>query len=133
MVPDRTASPLVRPSATTLASECALVYGGAMRGTTGQVRTARTARIAAGVVLAVVAVIGPTQRAVAITWSQAEVAVAVPSDAPHDGLAGGVVDADTAGSQPAATGPSPVLLLIAALGILIGVLIVTRSRRGPDG
>jgi hypothetical protein len=72
-------------------------------------------------------------RAIAITINPAEAPMALLTPAPHEGAGGGVIDADTAGGPAQSTGPSPVILLIAALGVLVGVLLITRPRRrGPD-
>ena len=71
--------------------------------------------------------------AAAMTITQVEAPMLVQTADPHQGAGDGVADADTAGKPADSSGPSPVLLLIAALGLLIGVLVVTRPRRrGPD-
>ena len=67
------------------------------------------------------------------TMLQGEAPIVLPTAAPHGDPGGGVVDADTAGGPTAAEGPNPAFLLIAALGVLVGVLVITRPRRrGPD-
>jgi hypothetical protein len=44
-----------------------------------------------------------------------------------------VVDADTASKPTDSSSPNPVILLLAALGVLIGVLVMTRPKRpGSD-
>jgi lysozyme family protein len=78
-------------------------------------------------------------RAEAITLNPAEAPIPLLSTpvpqlavGANGGTDSGVVEADTAGGPAQSTGPSPVILLIAALGLLVGVLLVTRPRRrGP--
>jgi hypothetical protein len=83
-------------------------------------------------VLSGLAFAAPTHHASAINLTQAEAPIALVTTAPQPGT-GGVVNADTAGGPAAASGPNPVLVLLAALGVLVGVLIITRPRRrGPD-
>jgi uncharacterized membrane protein HdeD (DUF308 family) len=88
------------------------------------------ARLAAlGVVIAVVLLVA-APGASAINVTQAEAAIPLLTADPHHGAGDGVVDADTQG--PAETsGGNNVILLVAALGVLIGVLLITRPRRGP--
>ena len=74
-----------------------------------------------------------TPHASAVTLMQGDSPFVLPTAAPHDDVGGGVVDADTAGGPAKSEGPNPVFLLIAALGVLVGVLLLTRPRhRGPD-
>lgn len=83
--------------------------------------------------LGVAALLGaPSARAVTLT--QAEAPFVAQTADPHAGGGGGsVVDADTTSGPTESSGPNPVILLIAALGVLIGVLVVTRPKRpGPD-
>ena len=92
------------------------------------------ARVAAlGFVAAVVVAVagfGVTGRAEAIALMQAEAPIPVQTADPHRGAGDGVVDADT--QQPTQVeGSNNIVLLVAALGVLIGVLIVARPRRGP--
>ena len=71
--------------------------------------------------------------AAAITITQVEAPMLLQTADPHQGAGDEVADADTAGKPAESSGPSPILLLIAALGLLVGVLVVTRPRRrGPD-
>ena len=73
---------------------------------------------------------GGAQRADAITLVPAEAAVPLLTADAHHGAGDGVVDADT--KEPTQVeGSNNIVLLIAALGVLIGVLVVTRPRRGP--
>ena len=72
----------------------------------------------------------------AITLTQAEAPIPVQSANPHAGGGGGaggagdVADLDT--KEPTeAVSTNNIVLLIAALGVLIGVLIVTRRKSGP--
>ncbi|HEX3263640.1 MAG TPA: hypothetical protein VHR37_08260 [Solirubrobacterales bacterium] len=82
---------------------------------------------------AAIAFLASTPATKAITLMQGDAPVALSSAAPNDGLGAGVLNADTAGGPAASDGPNTVLLLIAALGVLVGVLVVTRPRRrGPD-
>ncbi|HET9852692.1 MAG TPA: hypothetical protein VFP56_09330 [Candidatus Limnocylindrales bacterium] len=114
------------------------------RGGVGTVRVRTVAvgvRVAAAVavLLAVVVVLafaGP-QRAAAINLTQAEAPIPVLTADPqprdvdkHLGAGDGVVDADTTGPAQVESSNN-VVFLIAALGVLIGVLIVARPRRGP--
>ena len=81
------------------------------------------------VALAVVG-FGVAGRADAITLTQAEAPLPVQTADPHVGAGDGVVDADT--QQPTQVESSNnIVLLVAALGVLIGVLIVAHPRRGP--
>ena len=69
-------------------------------------------------------------RADAINMTQAEAPIPVLTADPHQGAGDGVIDADTQGPAQAERS-SNVVFLIAALGVLIGVLIIARPRRGP--
>ena len=74
---------------------------------------------------------GAAPRASAITLTQAAAPFVVQTAGPHQDGTGGVIVADT--QEPdAAAGSNNLVLLVAALGALLGVLIVTRSRRGPE-
>jgi hypothetical protein len=87
---------------------------------------------AAAVVVAVLVVVAfaGAGRADAINLTQAEAPIPVLTADPHEGAGDGVVNADT--TKPAqAESSNNVVFLIAALGVLIGVLIIARPRRGP--
>jgi hypothetical protein len=88
-------------------------------------------RLTVLVVLAAVVLLGVAAGpSAAINVTQAEAALPLQTADPHEGAGDGVVDADTE-SPTQASGSNNVVLLIAALGILAGVLLVTRPRRGP--
>ena len=69
--------------------------------------------------------------AAAVTLTQAEAPIPVQTMAPNPGGADGIPDLDTKEPTEAAT-TNNIVLLIAALGVLVGVLIVTRRKSGPD-
>jgi hypothetical protein len=102
-------------------------------GRDGLANTAMLTKIAvAALVLAgllVVAFAG-AGRADAINLTQAEAPISVLTADPHQGAGDGVIDADTTGPAQVESSNN-VVFLIAALGVLIGVLIVARPRRGP--
>ena len=121
MVPTRWSqnAPL-RPS---LAVSAPVRYGAAMA------KLAAQGLIAAAVVAVFMAVSAPPAEAINLT--QAEAAMPVLTADPHQGPGEGVVNADT--KEPTeAVGGNNVVLLIAALGVLIGILLITRPRRGPQ-
>ena len=68
----------------------------------------------------------------AINLTQAEAALPLLTADPHHGAGAGdgVIEGDV--KEPTeSTGSNNIILLIAALGVLIAILIVTRPRRGP--
>lgn len=77
-------------------------------------------------------VLGSPGQAGAVNLTQAEAAMPLLTADPHQGAGAGdgVIDGDV--KEPTeSSGSNNVILLIAALGVLIGILIVTRPRRGP--
>jgi hypothetical protein len=120
MVPDRTAS-----TTSVLALEPRVGYGAAMGMGRGGMLGAVVLLLLAGSLLAAT---DPAPSS-AITLTQAEAALPLLTADPHHGPGDGVANADT--EEPTqAVGGNNVVLLIAALGVLIGVLIVTRARPG---
>ena len=95
----------------------------------GELAKAAVVAFVLGVALSLAA-LGVAQRADAITLSQPEAPMLLLRADPHEGYGVGVVDADTQG-QTKVEGSNNIVLLVAALGVLIGVLIVARPRRGP--
>ena len=93
---------------------------------------AKVAGLALLVAILVVVAFAGAERADAINLTQAEAPLPVLTADPHQGAGDGVVNADT--TKPAqAESSNNVVFLIAALGVLIGVLIIARPRRrGPD-
>ena len=93
---------------------------------------AKVAGLALLVTVLVVVAFAGAERADAINLTQAEAPLPVLTADPHQGAGDGVVNADT--TKPAqAESSNNVVFLIAALGVLIGVLIIARPRRrGPD-
>ena len=91
---------------------------------------AKVAGLALLVAVLVVVAFAGAERADAINLTQAEAPLPVLTADPHQGAGDGVVNADT--TKPAqAESSNNVVFLIAALGVLIGVLIIARPRRGP--
>ena len=91
---------------------------------------AKVAGLALLVTVLVVVAFAGAERADAINLTQAEAPLPVLTADPHQGAGDGVVNADT--TKPAqAESSNNVVFLIAALGVLIGVLIIARPRRGP--
>jgi hypothetical protein len=76
------------------------------------------------------AAFGAPGRVDAIKLALGDAPIALQSADPHHGAGDGVVDADTQG-QTKVEGSNNIVLLVAALGVLIGVLVVTRSKPGP--
>jgi hypothetical protein len=76
-------------------------------------------------------VLGSPGRAGAVNLTQAEAAMPLLTADPHQGAGAGdgVIDGDV--KEPTeSSGSNNVVILVAALGVLIGILIVTRQR-GP--
>jgi len=84
----------------------------------------------ASVLAVALLVVAGAQRVDAITLTQAEAPIPAQTADPHQGNEDGVADADTKEPTQAET-PNNIVLLVAALGVLIGILIVARPRRGP--
>jgi hypothetical protein len=91
---------------------------------------AKVAGLALLVAVLVVVAFAGAERADAINLTQAEAPMPVLTADPHQGAGDGVVNADT--TKPVqAESSNNVVFLIGALGVLIGVLIIARPRRGP--
>jgi hypothetical protein len=103
------------------------------RGRRSDARSSAAVGLAALVLLAAgLLILGSPGRAGAVNLTQAEVAMPLLTADPHQGAGAGdgVIDGDV--KEPTeSSGSNNVILLIAALGALIGILIVTRPRRGP--
>ena len=102
------------------------------RGGRSAARSSAAVGLAALVLLAAaLLVVGAPGRAAALNVTQAEAAMPLLTADPHHGAGAGdgVIDGDV--KQPTeSSGSNNVVILVAALGVLIGILIVTRQR-GP--